>query len=130
MAVLAITLMSNDSKNNTKVENHGGQKKAAGHLRIIDAQRAARRTMHGLFQDRRMVVVHGAHGLVKVVLPHLDAMRDPRRAEKQKALEQLVVPGARVNVAIAEECFKKTTVLDVLKDGHGDPWLVPVRIHT
>lgn len=103
MAILAITLMPDDSEYDSQVEDYGGQKKAAGHLRIIDSQRGARGTMHGLFQNRRMIFVHRVNGLVKVVLPDLDAMRDSGRAQEQEILEQLVVPGARINAAIAEE---------------------------
>lgn len=85
--------------------------------------------MHRLLQNRGMVVVHGADGEVKMVSAHLDAMRDSRRAQKQKMLKQLVVPGPCVNIAIAEEFYKILAILDVLKDGHGDPRLVLVRIH-
>ena len=77
-----------------------------------------------------MVVIHRTRGHVKVVSPHLDSMRDARRAQKQKVLEQLVIVRSRVNVSIAKKCFKKAPVLDVLKDGQSDPWLVLVRIHT
>lgn len=130
MAILAISLVLDHSKNDSQVERYRGKKEAPRHLRIIDAERPAFRTMNRLFQNRRMIVIHGAHSLVPIVLSHLDPIRHARRAEKQKALEKLVVVRARVNVAVAEEAFKNSTVLDILKNGHAHPWLILVRIHT
>ncbi|HTV42515.1 MAG TPA: hypothetical protein VMF08_18255 [Candidatus Sulfotelmatobacter sp.] len=77
-----------------------------------------------------MVLIHGADRTLEVVPAHLYAMGDARRAQEQKTLEQFVIVNASVNVPVTEESFKNTSLLDVLKDGHVDPWLVLVRIHT
>jgi hypothetical protein len=77
-----------------------------------------------------MVFIHCADRLNKMVLPYLDAMRDTRRAQKQKVLEQLVVVSTGVDAPITKECIKTSTVLDVLKNCHIHPWLARVRIHT
>lgn len=67
---------------------------------------------------------------VELVLPHLDPVRHARRTKKQKKLKQLVVVDPRVNAAIAKEGLKDTTVIDFLKNGHADPWLMFMRVHT
>jgi len=130
MTILAIAFVLDNPENDSKMQRHRGQQKAPRHLWIIDAQRAARGTMNRLFQNRRMVVVHRMDSLVKMVLAYLDPMRNTRRAEKQKALEQLVVVGSGIDVSVPEKCFENSAVLDVLKNGHVDPRLMLVRIHT
>lgn len=130
MTILTIAFVLDYPENDSKMQRDRREKKAPRHLRIIDAQRAARGTMNRLFQNWRMILIHRVDSLVKMVLPHLDTMRDAWRTQEQKVLEQFVVVRAGVNVSVAEESFKNTAVLDVLKNGHVDPWLMLVRIHT
>ena len=121
--------MLDDAEYNSQVEQNRRQKESPGHLRIIDSQRAARRTMNCLLQNWRMAVVHGVDRLVEVVLAYLYAMGDVWRAQEQKSLEQFVIVGARINVPVPEKVFENAPVLDVLKNGHANPWLVLMRIH-
>src|SRR5215469_13667237 len=105
MTVLAISLVLDNPKNDPKMKRYRGKKEPPRHLRITDTQRTALRTMNRLFQNRRMALIHRPNGLVKMVSPHLDAIRHARRTQKQKTLEQLVVVRACVNITIAEKSF-------------------------
>lgn len=91
MAVLTIGLVSDDSKNDPQMQKQRWQKKFSRHLRITDPERLALRATNRLFQNRRFSFSQQFFRKFMGMVPDLDPIGRPGRAQKQQHLQHLVI---------------------------------------
>ena len=129
MAMLTVAFMADEPREDSHMQRHGGQEKFPRYLGIVHMERAAGRTMHGFFQDRRVGGLQQAFRGEIVVMADLDAPGDMRWSQKQECLQPFVMISAGFDLLIPQQRFEDASVVDILKNGHINPRVMSSRSH-